>query len=42
MGYKPVAPENPYWEAGRVTIEDPDGWQVVLMNQQVFKFRVRK
>ena len=32
MGYSPVAPENPYWEVQGVTIEDPDGWRVVLMN----------
>lgn len=32
MGYPPVPPENPYWEGRGVTIEDPDGWRVVLMN----------
>ena len=32
MGYAAVAPENPYWEGHGVTIEDPDGWRVVLMN----------
>lgn len=32
MGYPEVAPENPYWEEKGVTIEDPDGWRVVLMN----------
>ncbi|MFE8699163.1 VOC family protein [Cytobacillus sp. FJAT-54145] len=32
MGYEPVEPENPYWGRGGVTIEDPDGWRVVLMN----------
>jgi catechol 2,3-dioxygenase-like lactoylglutathione lyase family enzyme len=32
MGYPSVPPENPYWSADRsVTIEDPDGWRVVLM-----------
>ena len=31
MGYAPVAPENPYWRKDGVTIEDPDGWRVVLM-----------
>lgn len=32
MGYPEVAPENPYWkEKGAVTIEDPDGWRLVLM-----------
>jgi catechol 2,3-dioxygenase-like lactoylglutathione lyase family enzyme len=32
MGYAAVAPENPYWNERGVTIEDPDGWRVVLMN----------
>lgn len=32
MGYGPVAPENPYWQEKGVTVEDPDGWRVVLMN----------
>ena len=32
MGYLPVPPENPYWQAQGVTVEDPDGWRVVLMN----------
>jgi catechol 2,3-dioxygenase-like lactoylglutathione lyase family enzyme len=32
MGYPPVSPENPYWQAHGTTIEDPDGWRVVLMN----------
>ncbi|MGJ7920976.1 VOC family protein [Neobacillus sp. LXY-4] len=32
MGYRPVEPENPYWSRGGITIEDPDGWRVVLMN----------
>jgi catechol 2,3-dioxygenase-like lactoylglutathione lyase family enzyme len=32
LGYAPVAPENPYWRERGVTIEDPDGWRVVLMN----------
>ena len=31
LGYAPVAPENPYWQASGVTVEDPDGWRVVLM-----------
>lgn len=33
MGYAAVAPENPYWATGEasVTIEDPDGWRVVLV-----------
>ncbi len=32
MGYPAVPPENPYWAERGVTIEDPDGWRVVLMN----------
>lgn len=32
MGYGQAPPENPYWARGGVTIEDPDGWRVVLMN----------
>ena len=32
MGYDSVPPENPYWEEAGVTIEDPDGWRLVLMN----------
>lgn len=33
MGYPSVPPENPYWSADRsVTVEDPDGWRVVLMH----------
>ena len=32
LGYFPTAPENPYWEEHGVTIEDPDGWRIVLMN----------
>lgn len=32
MGYPAVPPENPYWEGRGVTVEDPDGWRVVLMN----------
>ncbi|MDX5482169.1 MAG: VOC family protein [Hymenobacteraceae bacterium] len=31
LGYPEVAPENPYWkEKGAVTVEDPDGWRLVL------------
>jgi hypothetical protein len=31
-GHLPVEAENPYWtENGAVTVEDPDGWRVVLM-----------
>ncbi|WLR48592.1 VOC family protein [Halobacillus litoralis] len=32
MGYQEVESENPYWEEKGITIEDPDGWRVVLMN----------
>jgi len=30
-GAEPVPPANPYWAANGVTIEDPDGWRVVLV-----------
>jgi hypothetical protein len=32
-GHPPVEPENPYWtaRADGVTVEDPDGWRVVLV-----------
>ncbi|QFG01171.1 VOC family protein [Psychrobacillus glaciei] len=32
MGYDTVSPENPYWEKSGITIEDPDGCRIVLMN----------
>ncbi|MGP4108566.1 VOC family protein [Virgibacillus sp. L01] len=32
MGYPSVPPENGYWKEKGVTIEDPDGWRIVLMN----------
>ena len=32
LGYKEVPPENKYWEEKGVTIADPDGWRIVLMN----------
>lgn len=32
LGYTSVAPENPYWNERGLTIPDPDGWRVVLMN----------
>ncbi len=32
LGHPAVEPENPYWRARGITIEDPDGWRVVLMN----------
>ena len=33
LGYPVVEPENPYWvtAVASVTIEDPDGWRVVLV-----------
>ncbi|MBD8034054.1 MULTISPECIES: VOC family protein [Solibacillus] len=34
MGYPKVPPENPYWEEKGVTIADPDGWRIVLMNTE--------
>ena len=34
MGYPQVQPENPYWEENGITIEDPDGWRLVLMNTE--------
>ena len=33
MGYPQVEPENGYWKELGVTIEDPDGWRIVLMNR---------
>lgn len=33
MGYPEVEPENGYWEEQGITIEDPDGWRIVLMNR---------
>ncbi|TKD69231.1 VOC family protein [Pseudalkalibacillus hwajinpoensis] len=32
LGYKEVEPENEYWKEKGVTVEDPDGWRIVLMN----------
>ncbi|MEI5890002.1 VOC family protein [Bacillus cereus] len=39
MGYGEVEPENPYWKEKGITIEDPDGWRIVLMKieEQGFK-----
>jgi catechol 2,3-dioxygenase-like lactoylglutathione lyase family enzyme len=32
-----VPAENPYWtNSGAITLEDPDGWRVVLMPQRSF------
>ncbi|WP_027963737.1 VOC family protein [Halalkalibacillus halophilus] len=33
MGYHAVEPENGYWKEEGITIEDPDGWRIVLMNR---------
>ena len=30
-GHRPVQSENPWWDNGGVTYEDPDGWRVVIM-----------
>ncbi|MEK4563501.1 VOC family protein [Alkalihalobacillus sp. FSL R5-0424] len=32
LGYGEVEPENRYWKELGITIEDPDGWRIVLMN----------
>ena len=32
LGYAEVEPENPYWQEKGVTIADPDGWRIILMN----------
>ncbi|HWL24694.1 MAG TPA: VOC family protein [Ureibacillus sp.] len=34
MGYPEVPPENIYWKENGVTIADPDGWRIVLMNTE--------
>jgi catechol 2,3-dioxygenase-like lactoylglutathione lyase family enzyme len=37
LGHGPVEAENPFWEkAGAVTVEDPDGWRVVLVPGPVY------
>jgi catechol 2,3-dioxygenase-like lactoylglutathione lyase family enzyme len=37
FGFPAVDAENPYWsENAGITIEDPDGWRVVLMPMPVF------
>jgi catechol 2,3-dioxygenase-like lactoylglutathione lyase family enzyme len=33
VGAAPVEPANPYWAANGVTIEDPDGFRVVLVTR---------
>jgi len=32
IGAKEVAPENPYWLGKSITVEDPDGWRIVLFD----------
>ena len=32
LGHVPVEPLNPYWRDFGITIEDPDGWRVVLVH----------
>jgi catechol 2,3-dioxygenase-like lactoylglutathione lyase family enzyme len=37
IGHDPVPPANPFWEkVGAVTVEDPDGWRVVLAPSPVY------
>jgi len=36
LGYFPTAPANPYWEDKGVTIQDPDGFRVVLVESYGF------
>ncbi|KAB2328754.1 VOC family protein [Cytobacillus depressus] len=33
IGYGEVEPDNGYWKEQGITIEDPDGWRIVLMNR---------
>ncbi|QQK81977.1 VOC family protein [Salicibibacter cibi] len=33
MRYGEVEPDNGYWKKQGVTIEDPDGWRIVLMHR---------
>jgi catechol 2,3-dioxygenase-like lactoylglutathione lyase family enzyme len=34
VGAEPVEPANPYWAEHGVTLEDPDGFRVVLVSRQ--------
>ena len=34
LGADPVAPANPYWAAHGITIQDPDGFLVVLVPER--------
>ena len=31
-GFEPVTSFNPYWDVQGVTVEDPDGYRLVLQN----------
>jgi hypothetical protein len=39
QGHVPVVPENPYWKEKSETFEDPDGWRVVLYNEEALSGR---
>jgi catechol 2,3-dioxygenase-like lactoylglutathione lyase family enzyme len=34
LGAEPVAPANPYWAEHGITVEDPDGFRVVLVPER--------
>lgn len=34
LGVEPVSPANPYWTEHGVTVEDPDGFRVVLVPER--------
>ncbi len=37
LGHHPVSPDNPYWRTtGAITVEDPDGWRVVLALEPIY------
>jgi hypothetical protein len=40
-GGKEVRPKNPYWEEWGVTVEDPDGYRIVLSQRQWSNEEVR-
>ena len=40
-GGKEVRPKNPYWEQWGVTVEDPDGYRIVLSQRQWSNEEVR-
>lgn len=41
VGGKEVRPKNPYWEEWGVTVEDPDGYRIVLSQRQWSNEEVR-